>query len=218
MTKLTRENPIINCSAVVQIGIWARPQSVLGTGTFHGAGRQMASEFFRLCVNVSHALTVITTLTLYKYIFFQRRMNPEAWWGGKFLELWKCGSGFSRLYLPTNPPDSQLEYDWSDLNGSVPLALENILHREYIGNHKHLRDCPSRCCVFTTYAEHLSLIKMYRVIITFTHQQTTNSEHWIDKKGHAIKLGKCISGLQGIHNLIKLIWHRCMEHYVKSNI
>lgn len=78
MTKLTRENPIINCSAVVQIGIWARPQSVLGTGTFHGAGRQMASEFFRLCVNVSHALTVITTLTLYKYIFFQRRMNPEA--------------------------------------------------------------------------------------------------------------------------------------------
>lgn len=77
MTKLTRENPIINCSIALQIGIWAQPKSVLGTDTFHGAGRQMASEFFRLSVNFSHVLTVTTIMTLYKYIFFQRRMNFE---------------------------------------------------------------------------------------------------------------------------------------------
>ena len=67
MTKLTKESSIINCSAILQIGIRARPQSVIGAGTFHGAGRQMASEFFRLCVHVSHALTVTTTMTLYKH-------------------------------------------------------------------------------------------------------------------------------------------------------
>jgi hypothetical protein len=78
MTKLTRENPIINCSTVLQIDIWAQPESVIGTDTFQGAGRQMATEFFRLHVNFSHVLTKTTTMTLYKYIFIQRRMNLEA--------------------------------------------------------------------------------------------------------------------------------------------
>lgn len=78
MTKLTTENPIINFSAVLQIGIWAQPKSVLETDTFHGAGRQMALVFFRFSINFSHVLAITTTMTLYKYIFFQRKMNFEA--------------------------------------------------------------------------------------------------------------------------------------------
>lgn len=83
MTKLTGENPTINCSTILQIGICAQPKSVLETDTFHGACRQMASEFF----NFSHLLMVTTTMTLYKYTFFQKRMSFEACCGGMFLEL-----------------------------------------------------------------------------------------------------------------------------------
>lgn len=172
MTKRTKENPIIDCSAVLQTGIRAQPRSAVEPDPFHGAGRQMASECLRLNVNVSHVLTGTTTVTLCKYIF-QRRVNLEAWWGGKFLELLKHCRGFSRSHLPTDSQDSQLEYSWSELNGSVPSALENALSGEYIVYHKFLHDCPHWYCVFITYLEQLSLITIYRIIITatFTHRQ-----------------------------------------------
>lgn len=54
MTGLTRENPISNCSTSLWSGIWARPQSVTGAGTFLGAGRHMALDFFRHSIHISH--------------------------------------------------------------------------------------------------------------------------------------------------------------------
>lgn len=132
MTKLTKENPIISGSTMVQIGIWAQPKPVTGTDILHAADIQMASEFFRPSVNFSHVLTVTTTTTLYTYIFFQRRMSLEAWWGSKFLEPNSVALASQGSIFQHNRQDSQLRYDRSALSDSAHRAeriyyIENIL-------------------------------------------------------------------------------------------